>query len=279
MAAGVASILDRLWSEYARFNPEAQRIHQLLADHGDPVVHDHVALRTLRHPKLGIDATARLFERHGYHARGEYEFPERKLYARHYEADEPGLPKILISELKLEECSRGLRDIIGSLTRQIDPAQLSEEDLVFGGCPWYPILRDTYARLRQESEYAAWLAAFGFRAHHFAVLVNELDAFDSLAELNHLLKENGFVLESLAGEIDGSPDLRLERSATLPVLCPVRLADGQEQVPGSRYEFMLRYPLPSGELFPGFVTDSAESPAAPRPPDDPTGSLCPEGAC
>ena len=258
MSDGIQRLLDRLWSDYTDINPQAQKIHQLLTGRGDRVINDHIALRTFRHDKLGIDATARLFEKHGYSARDEYDFPEKKLYARHYEIDDPELPKVFISELKLEECSRGLRDVINSLTRQVDPYVLADDALVIGGCPWHPVLHDTYELLRKESEYAAWMAAFGFRANHFTVFVNALDSFDSLAELNELLKENGFELNDAGGEIKGSPEDLLEQSSTRAAPCPVTFADTTDEIPGCYYEFAYRHPMPSGELFPGFVARSAD---------------------
>ncbi|MDZ7830057.1 MAG: DUF1338 domain-containing protein [Halofilum sp. (in: g-proteobacteria)] len=258
MTHGIESILDRLWSDYTHVNPRAQRIHQLLADRGDRVVNDHIALRTLRHPKLGIDVTARLFEHHGYSAKDEYEFPEKKLHARHYEHENPALPTVFISELKLEELSRGLRDIVDSMMRQVSPAELPEDAFVLGGCLWHRILKDTYETLRQESEYAAWVAAFGFRANHFTVSVNELESFDSLEALNDFLKEQGFVLNDVGGEIKGSPPDLLQQSSTLAEPCEVRFADGMAEIPGCCCEFAYRYPLPSGERFSGFVAQSAE---------------------
>lgn len=258
MSEGIQSIIDRLWSDYTSVNPQAQKIHQLLTDRGDRVVNDHIALRTFRHGKLGIDATARLFEQYGYSARDEYDFPEKRLYARHYESDQPGLPRVFISELKLDEFSRGLRDIVESMMRQVSPDELADDARVLGGCLWHRILRDTYESLRRESEYAAWVAAFGFRANHFTVFVNELDSFASLQELDAFLKEQGFQLNDSGGEIKGSPDALLEQSSTLAAPCEVQFADGVAEIPGCYYEFAYRYPLPSGELYPGFVAKSAD---------------------
>ncbi|MDX1610579.1 MAG: DUF1338 domain-containing protein [Halofilum sp. (in: g-proteobacteria)] len=258
MSEAIQFLFDRLWSDFIRINPQAQRLQQLLADRGDRVVTDHIALRTFRHDRLGIDATAQSFERLGYSAGAEYEFPERKLHGRHYEHPAPGMPGVFISELKLEECSRGLRDIVAALTRQVDTAALPEDALVLGGCPWYPVLHDSYQRLRSESEYAAWVAAFGYRANHFTVSVNALESFDSLAELNAFLRDNGFGLNDREGEIMGSPETLLEQSATLAAPCEVQFADGRHDIPGGYLEFALRHPLPNGELFSGFVTGAAD---------------------
>lgn len=258
MSGELHDLLGRLWEDYRRVNPQAERIHALITACGDRIVNDHVAFRTLDHPKLGIDATARVFEALGYRACDEYHFPEKRLYARHYEADDPALPKVFVSELRLGELSRGLRDIVASLLRQVDPDALPRDAFVLGGTPWNPVMRDTYERLRSESEYAAWVAAFGFRANHFTILVNALESFASLADLNAFLKDNGFVLNDAGGEIKGSPADGLEQSSTLAAPCSMRFADGAAEIPGCYYEFAWRHPLPDGRLFPGFVARSAE---------------------
>lgn len=258
MAAELHDLLDRLWDDYARINPQAQRIHDLIAARGDRIVNDHIAFRTFEHPRLGIDATARVFESLGYSARDEYDFPEKRLHARHYEADDPALPRVFISELRLGELSRGLRDIVASLMRQFDVAALPEDATVIGGALWNPVMRDTYERLRTESEYAAWVAAFGLRANHFTISVNALESFASLAELNAFLKDNGFALNDAGGEIKGSPADLLEQSSTLAAPCPMHFADGTAEIPGCYYEFAFRHPLPDGSLFPGFVAKSAD---------------------
>lgn len=258
MNEGIQSLLDRLWADYTTLDPRAQRIHQLLTDRGERVVHDHIALRTLRHGKLGIEPCARLFEQHGYTARAEYEFPDERVHARHYASDEPGLPGILISELELDSFSRGLRDIVNSLLRQLDLSTLPGDAFVLGGCLWYPVLHDTWERLHSESPYAAWMAAFGFRAHHFTVLVNELETFASLAELNEFLGQHGYTLDDTDGVIRGSPETLLEQSLTAPARCEVEFADARMEVPACHYEFIYRHALPGGELFSGFKPQAGD---------------------
>jgi len=258
MAEGVDSIFDRLWSDCIEINPRLQQIHRLLVDGGGQVVHDHVALRTFRHPKLGIDRTARLFERLGYRAAGAYECPVRRLNVRHYERDDPGLPKVIVSELGLEECSRGLRDMVESMMRQVQPEELPQEAFVLGGCLWHRVLKDTWESLYRESEYAAWIAAFGMRAHHFSVLVNALEPVGSLRDLDALFGEHGFALDREGGAIKGSPGEGLEWSAVPAEACRVQFADGVGEIPGCPYEFVYRHPLPGGEAFPGFPPQPAD---------------------
>lgn len=261
-------LLMRLWDDYRVLNPEADRVRGLLQARGETVVDDHIALHTLDHPRLGIDATARSFERLGYHAAEEYLDPERGVRSRRYATEEPGRPQVFISELRLGEFSRGLRDIVNALLRQVDPQQVRDDDCVTGGLLWYPIMRDTRDRLLQESEYAAWVATFGFRAHHFAVSVNALGSIDSITALNTFLREHDVAIDTTDGPVRGSPAEGLEQSATKRNTVTVRFADGTRDVPGCRYEFTCRHATADGGIFPGFL-GGAVTPIAPDPEPEP----------
>jgi hypothetical protein len=118
--------------------------------------------------------------------------------------------------------------------------------------------RATWERLAAESEYAAWVAAFGLRANHFTVSVNHLVTFDGLAELNEFLVDRGFALNEAGGAIKGSPAELLEQSSTLADQVDVEMADGSHRVPSCYVEFARRYPGPDGALFQGFVPTSAD---------------------
>lgn len=247
------TLLQRLWEDYAQLSPQAARIHALLEKRGERVVNDHVALRTFADPRISIDVVARPFILSGYRPAGEYAFTEKKLRARHFEPAERGLPLVFVSELRLDECSAGLRAVVAELLDGFDV----RGDLAVAGRPW-KLRRAQYDVLAAESEYAAWLAAFGFRANHFTVRVNDLRTFAGLRELNEFLKQNGFPLNTAGGEIKGSPEVYLEQSSTLAEPIGVELDDGKIDAPGVYYEFALRHRLPNGELYLGFVERSAD---------------------
>ena len=166
------------------------------------------------------------------------------------------MPKVFISALLLEECSQGLRDIVNALVAQV-PAGL-EADWRFSasGRQW-DIDHKTYKTLLEESQYAAWLAAFGFRANHFTVGVNQLTTVSSLAQLNDLLLKEGFSLNEIGGQIKGSPEVGLEQSSTMADEVDVVFTDGTFSIPSCYYEFAYRHPMENGELFQGFVAGSA----------------------
>jgi hypothetical protein len=256
----VTELLDALWRDYVATTPQAERIHRLLADRGERVTNDHVALRTYDVPGIGIGALARPFEALGWQPRDSYRFDDKKLVARYWQHPDPALPKIFISELCVAELSAAANQIIDRLVAQLPggPLQFGERpDLPWSGRPWQ-LRRAEYESLLFESEYAAWVAAFGFRVNHFTVAVNTLTTFPDLQSLNAYLIDHGFTLNEVGGAIKGTPAEHLEQSATRADSVPVQFADATVRIPSCYYEFARRYRTASGELFHGFVPASAD---------------------
>jgi hypothetical protein len=250
-------LLKNLWENYQQINRQAQAIHRLLTQRGEKVVNDHIAFRTFNLADIGLQSMARVFCELGYQPKGEYEFPDKHLYARHYEHPRADLPKIFISEIKLEALSHSTRNLIHELTIQIPTELEDRQDFCYSGRPWDPINSTVYEKIKQESEYAAWLTVFGFRPNHFTVLVNSLKTFASLQELNTFLKDKGFPLNAAGGEVKGSPQQYLEQSSTTADPVEIDFVDGHKKIPGCYYEFAKRYPMPDGKLFNGFIEKSA----------------------
>lgn len=248
-------LLASMWRDYTEMNPQAKRIWDLFTARGEQVVNDHIALRTFNLPRIGVDVLANAFVRAGYQARGTYAFPEKKLVAKHYEA--PGRPKVFISELQVERFDITVQRLISELVSTMDASLTGRFDLCVSGRPW-SLSFDVYEQLRESSEYAAWVAAFGFRPNHFTVLVNELQTFGSLQAVNEFLEGQGFLLNDAGGKIKGSPAVLLEQSSVLANTIEVPFSDGVHRIPGCYYEFAKRYPVPGGELYQGFIASSAD---------------------
>ena len=251
------TLLNRLWEDYIAFNPHALQVVDLLEQRNERVRNDHIAFRTFDHPRVNLDVLARPFVDLGYEPKETYDFPEKRLEARHYEHPDREKPLIFISHLRTGEFSASLREIVDRLVAQVDEATLHRWDLPVIGRPW-SLSQGEYDALGQESEYAAWVAALGYRANHFTVDVNALEGFDSIGELNAFLQANGIALNEAGGQIKGSPEVYLEQSSTRAGEVTVAFRDGERVVPGCYYEFARRYPLPGGELFRGFVAKSAD---------------------
>ncbi len=251
------TLLTQMWSDYIKMNPQASLIEKLLKTQGEPVVNDHIALRTFNHPKLGIESLAHFFKKLGYHEAGEYTFVEKKLFAKHYEHSNESMPKIFISELEIEKVSSYVRETIHSCIEQIKDQALQNDHFVFSGRHWQAN-HATYLKLAAESEYASWVYAYGFRPNHFTVSINHLQKMTDITQLNTFLKSNHIILNQAGGEVKGSAAEFLEQSSTMaaPVAC--QFDDGVFEIPGCYYEFAKRYALSSGKLYQGFIAKSAD---------------------
>jgi hypothetical protein len=253
----LAGLLDKMWIDYISINPLAKKIRDVLVSEGELIQNDHIALRTFNHPRVTIDVIAKPFMDSGYTYKGDYHFPEKKLYAKHFEHSDKTLPKIFISELKLEEFSTSLRETINGLIAQMPAGMENQFDFTSIGRPW-SVSTKVYNDLLKESDYAAWVSAFGYRPNHFTVFINVLKKFSDITFLNNYLKDKGFKLNSSGGEIKGSKDVCLEQSSTLANNIEVDFSDGKMSIPACYYEFAKRYPMKSGELYQGFVAASAD---------------------
>ena len=252
----VSAFFDNLWQDYVKLTPSAERVHRLLGD-SKPVVNDHVAFRTFNISPVSLSALTPLLESLGYCLSGEYQFETKQLDALHFEHTNPLLPKIFISELRVEAFSKRLQGIVERMVSEIPSDVLTNPSFFYSGRHWHLNYRE-YQQLLQESEYAAWLAAFGFRANHFTVSVNHLDAYEDIREVNQLLKNHEFRLNESGGEIKGSKAVLLEQSSTLADAIEIEFSDQKASIPSCFYEFAQRYRQSDGSIYKGFVAASAD---------------------
>ncbi len=254
----IESFFEQIWNQYTNLNPEALKIHQLLKKQGDEIFNDHIAYRTLKHPKLGIESLAKFFKDFGYVEKSDYHFEVKKLYAIHLEnIKSPELPKIFISELLTDKFSPELQKTMNQLVDQIPAKTLSDPSLCMAGRLW-TANHKTYQSLYKESEYAAWFYAYGFCANHFTVNINNLKAFKEVQDLNEFLMKHGFQMNESGGLVKGTPDDHLEQSSTMAYEKELKFDDGVFKVPSCYYEFAKRYPMKDGKMYQGFVAKSAD---------------------
>ena len=165
MTASVSELFNEIWQQYLSVTPSAKNIHQLLGNGGD-VINDHVAYRTFNHPKINLAQLAKGLLALGYTECGQYDFAAKKLDAKHFEHSDSTMPKVFISELRVEEFSAPAQAIIAKLIAQLPDNVSDRADFLYSGRLW-EISSVDYKMLLAESEYAAWLAAWGYRANHF----------------------------------------------------------------------------------------------------------------
>lgn len=250
-------LFSKLWEQYSASNPQALAIHTLLAERGETIINDHVAFRTFDDSRVTLGVLAKAFVDLGYHRAGEYDFELKHLNAIHLAPPENHFPKVFISELRLKDFSATLQGIVSKLLDQVDLAKTGEWDFSTSGRHWDVSIGE-YEQLRKESEYAAWLSAFGFLANHFTVDVGRLKTFESLQQFNEFVRVHGHSLNASGGEIKGTPTEFLEQSSTLAGEIEVTFTDGKLRIPACYYEFARRYDQPDGRRFEGFIAKSAD---------------------
>lgn len=253
------NIFEKLWNDYIKQNPDVKKVYELFLKKGEKVENDHIAFRTYNHPKINIDALSKTFIQLGYKQKGEYNFEQKKLFAKHFELEgSPNSPRIFISELKLEEMSRFLNDTVTDVISQIKQEDLADPYMFMNGRLWNIPDYNIYEKLRNESEYAAWLYVYGFRANHFTVSINSLTKFITIDEVNQFLIDNGFKMNESGGMVKGNPNELLEQSSIVAGTLPVEFTQGIKEIPSCYYEFARRYPDKDGKLYNGFIAKSAD---------------------
>ncbi len=259
MSLSVEQLFQHLWQQYIDINPQAQKIQTLLEKRGETVINDHIALRTFNTEKLGLIHIADTFISNGYKVIQEYDFAKKRLNAIHLEHSEnANHPKVFISELRTEEFSDEFQEIIVGIDEQIEKINVMQDLFVASGRTWN-LTFEQYIKLLRESEYAAWTAAFGYRANHFTVSLNHLTTFFNLKDLNDFLLENGFTLNQYSGLIKGTPEQFLEQSSTMAASVNLEFDHSTHAIPGCFYEFAKRFPMTkSGKLYQGFIAASAD---------------------
>jgi len=252
----VKTIFDRLWADYTTQNPSVKKVYDLFIEKGESVENDHIAFRTFDDPRVNIEVLARAFVEAGYVYKGDYHFESKHLYAKHFEME--GQPRVFISQLKSADFSPFLQETVKKLVDQIPEKLLKSDELIYSGTSWEKPAFATYEKLREESEYAAWLYVNGFCANHFTVSVNALKHFESLESVNQLIKDNGFRINDSGGEIKGNPSELLEQSSIRAEMIEVDFVEGKKEIPGCYYEFARRYADKNGQLYSGFIAKSAD---------------------
>ena len=166
----MTQILDTLFNVYAARVPDVQKITKAMVTEGmvksqNDIINDHIAFRTMGVPNLGIASFEKIFLAHEYQKRDYYHFAAKKLDAYWYAPPTPDLPRIFISELKVDLLSKSVQKCIRTYTDTVtkdpvDTLDLKDVEAVgnyFQTPLWeLPSLED-YELLLAESEYAAWV--------------------------------------------------------------------------------------------------------------------------
>ena len=253
------TILNGLFKTYFERVPDVQKITNAMIKKGwvssqEDIINDHVAFRTLGVPYLGIKSFEKIFLKHGYQKKEFYSFEVKKLNAYWYAPPKPNLPRIFISELRVNELSETAQQIIRKYTHSIikDPSDNidlnnASEVIEFFEKPLWelPTLKD-FDTLLNESEYAAWVIYNRYYLNHYTISVHELpEGFDRLEKFNEFLIDLGIKLNDSGGIIKTSEDGLLLQSSSVAEMIKADFSDHKtKEIAGSYVEFAERKILP-----------------------------------
>ena len=255
----MTQILDGLFKVYEERVPDVRKITQAMIDKGmvsdqTAVVNDHIAFRTMGVSHLGIASFEKIFLAHGYSRKDFYHFEAKKLDAYWYAPHSSDLPRVFISELKVELLSDSAQQTIKKYTDSVisDPVDALNLDDVnqvtrFFQTPLWslPSLLD-YENLLKESEYAAWVIFNRYYLNHYTISVHDLpNEYNTLEPFNSFLKSIGIQLNTAGGEIKTSKDGLLRQTSSVANQVQAKFSGGEtKKIAGSYVEFAERSALP-----------------------------------
>jgi len=254
------TIFEKFWKSYTAQNKLAQRIYDLFHNEGETIIHDHIALRTFNTSPINLNKVAEAFLDTGYECKNEYIFEKKKLVGKHFEhKTDKTAPKVFISELEVEKFSPFLQGLVNDIVSQIPQNLIENNEFIFGNRLWEQPSYDIYNKLREESEYAAWLYVHGYRANHFAIYVNAFKKYNDIRKVNAFVKSHGYLMNIVNGiETYGTAEELLEQSSTKAEMVDIEFVEGCYKIPACFYEFTQRYYNAQGELYSGFIAASAD---------------------
>lgn len=251
-------VLDGLMRRYQQRVPDVAAIIAVMQREGiitqpGDIENDHIAFRTMGVPQLGIQSLEKIFLHYGYQRRDMYRFASKKLNAFWYSPPREDLPRIFISELRVDDLSPESAALIRSYTDEVigDPVDALDlndtaqvDDFLHRALWRLPSWAD-YQALAAESEYAAWVIYNRYYLNHFTVTIHNLpDGYNTIADFNAFLERNGFKLNDSGGKIKISPDGNLLQSSTVAEMIEAEFAAGERHlISGSYVEFAERRAL------------------------------------
>jgi hypothetical protein len=258
-------VLYGLMSRYMERVPDVglvvkAMINEGIIQHAGEIENDHIAFRTLGIPNLGIISLEKIFMHYGYQKKEHYYFRQKKLDAYWYAPPADNYPRIFVSELRVKELKKEIRDIIHFYTEEIsnDPVDALDldnpaaVDLFLHSPLWNTPSLNHYERLSAESEYAGWVIYNRYFLNHFTISVHNLkEGYNTIPLFNKFLEKNNFILNDSGGKIKTSPDQALLQSSTVAKMVEASFSGGETIfIPGSYIEFAERKVLPAFKYLP-----------------------------
>ena len=261
----MTKILDALFTSYSERVPDVKKITNEMINKGmvknqSDIINDHIAFRTMGVKNLGIASFEKIFLAHGYEKRDFFHFKIKKLDAYWYSPPTVDLPRIFISELKVDFLPGAVQKIIRKYTETITVDPVDQIDLddakvvsaYFQTPLWALPTSEDYEILLTESEYAAWVIYNRYYLNHYTISVHDLpEEYCTLEPFNEFLKSIGIQLNTSGGEIKTSEDKLLRQTSSVANKVIAQFYGNQtKEIAGSYVEFAERGVLPQYDMIP-----------------------------
>jgi hypothetical protein len=286
----------RLWNNFKNENPSVLAIEQKLAERGEKVVADHLAIIDIPGQNSGVNTLSEIFELIGFLKRGSHYLPEKQNNFSWFA--EPGiekkdfheaLPQIIVSDFRLDDLSVPTRSLVNKYAEQASPAPIALIKSLLNRCNLndeaaahelieviigylnersFPLpTKKDFDLLRHENELLAWTMIFSKKVNHFAIAGHALKTLGSITELNDFIVSHCNLNLNYQGgsSIKGGLEKGIAQSAIVAERTVIALSDGPVILPAMYLEFAWRFPqiksvnrpLLWSDYFTGFVTQSA----------------------
>ena len=251
-------VLESLFETYSKRVPDVTKITEAMVSNNivsnqSEIINDHIAFRTMGVKHLVIKSFEKIYLKHGYKKWDFYSFNEKKLNAYWYSHSKKNMPRIFISELKVDELSKDAQKIIKQYTNQVknDPVDNidlnnSDEIINFLTNPlWTLPSLFHYNELLKETEYGSWVIYNRYYLNHYTISVHELkEKYNTLEDFNKFLNSIGIKLNDSGGVIKESKDGFLLQSSSVANKVNAHFKEGMSLISGSYVEFAERKILP-----------------------------------
>ena len=127
---------QQIWQDYIKMTPQAEAIEGALRMRGETVVNDHIAFLTFNQGPARLATLEPLILALGYKRFEPYDFAGKKLDAMGYTPPSSDLPRIFISELRVEELSAESQAVLQRLIGQMPVDTAADASVFWRGRAW-----------------------------------------------------------------------------------------------------------------------------------------------
>ena len=133
----ISDLLNHMWKTYTSLNPHIKEVLDLIeSKENSKIINDHIALRTFNHNRVNKNKLAEFFISSGYNFVENLHFEKKRLDASYYIHPDNKLPRIFISELRIQDFSSEFQSKINAIINGIDEEKLSDPKFLTNGIPW-----------------------------------------------------------------------------------------------------------------------------------------------